>query len=401
MKRPVFPTTHIAAVLLLGFLVFVAAVMLPLSSTSAEPTAEVAIPSQSEPTGLPNFDIRDEPGTETLVGLRNAAGRDRSFVDAVRQRFASGEEKIRTKVPGVVLEYDRKLGQPEVIAPDVWQKSADMLTPASSGSRSARLRNFIDDNVELFGSTAPLGDGLKEQADYTNPDGNLSFVHLQQEVNGVPVFAGEVKAAFDSEGRMVRVVNNIAPGLDGAPVSKEFGDSRKAVVEAGRHIGRKIARNELALDNGRSTPLKAVFGEGDWATTAEKVYFPTEPGVVVPAWRVLIWGPVDSYYVIVDADGTMLWRKNITEHQSQPATFNVYRNANAFMDVADSPAPLSPGPSNNNGAQGSIIARENVTLVGNEDTNAFNNNGWITDGQNITDGYPAVVVKRIRRFVTN
>ena len=38
------------------------------------------------------------------------------------------------------------------------------------------------------------------------------------------------------------------------------------------------------------------------------MYFPTEPGVAVAAWRVLIWQPVNSYYVIVDGQtGTMLW----------------------------------------------------------------------------------------------
>lgn len=31
------------------------------------------------------------------------------------------------------------------------------------------------------------------------------------------------------------------------------------------------------------------------------MYFPTEPGVAVPAWRVLIWEHVDAFYGIVDA----------------------------------------------------------------------------------------------------
>ena len=75
------------------------------------------------------------------------------------------------------------------------------------------------------------------------------------------------------------------------------------------------------------------------------MYFPTEPGVAVPAWRVLIWQPVNAYYVIVDAEtGTMLWRKNITEDQTQSATYSVYANPNAMINVADNPFPLTPGP---------------------------------------------------------
>lgn len=59
-----------------------------------------------------------------------------------------------------------------------------------------------------------------------------------------------------------------------------------------------------------SDDLKIVFGEGDWATVAEKIYFPTEPNVARTAWRVLIWGKVSAFYVIVDAEtGVLLWRK--------------------------------------------------------------------------------------------
>src|SRR5205085_1928097 len=82
----------------------------------------------------------------------------------------------------------------------------------------------------------------------------------------------------------------------------------------------------------------------------DKIYFPTEPGVAVPAWRILIWQPVNAYYVIVDAaNGTMLWRKNIVEDQSQSATYQVYTNPNAMINGADSPAPLTPGPTSPDG----------------------------------------------------
>ena len=38
---------------------------------------------------------------------------------------------------------------------------------------------------------------------------------------------------------------------------------------------------DLTRNDAVSTDLKVVFGEGDSATTAEKMYFPTEPGVAV------------------------------------------------------------------------------------------------------------------------
>ena len=180
----------------------------------------------------------------------------------------------------------------------------------------------------------------------------------------------------------VRVINNLAPGLDYSQVPADFGDPLDAVKPLPATSG-MIPR--------RRTDLNAAFQRrkacrpGRLGTTAEKIYFPTEPGVAVAAWRVLIWQPVDAYYVIVDAkNGTMLWRKNIVDHQTQSATYQIYGNSNAYIDVADNPAPLSPFVGLTPAAsQGALISRTNRTLVGNEGTLSFNNNGWINDGANI------------------
>src|SRR5690606_28909117 len=127
---------------------------------------------------------------------------------------------------------------------------------------------------------------------------------------------------------------------------------------------------------------------GDNATVAEKFYFPTEPGVARAAWRVIIWEPVTAWMVIVDAEtGTLLWRKNAGEDQTESATYDVYATPTSYMDVADSPAPMTPGPIDpTTGTQGALISRTSRTLIGNEGPLSFNNNGWITDGANHTDG---------------
>ena len=72
-----------------------------------------------------------------------------------------------------------------------------------------------------------------------------------------------------------------------------------------------------------------------------------------------------------------MWRKNITEDQTQPATYVVYER--------DSPAPLSPSTAlPGSGIQGAAIPRTLFTLI--SELPAFNNLGWITDGVNTTTG---------------
>ncbi|MBK7393221.1 MAG: M36 family metallopeptidase [Chloracidobacterium sp.] len=347
--------------------------------------------SSSVDEGLPNYDIRSAKGNDLAAyfeSARNSIGKNAVAVADIRDGFVRGEEELKTRIPTVKVEYNSDIRTPEVITPDVWKNTIEWLTPASSAKRSEILRSFVKENNNLVGVTDDQADALSVLADYTNPDGNLSYAHLEQRPNGIPVFRSEVKAGFTKDGRIIRVINNLAPGLDYGSLSTDFRDPLDAVKAAAKYINHELKSTETTRNEKTSTDLKSVFGTGDWATTAEKMYFPTEPGVAVPAWRVLIWEPVNAYYVIIDANsGTMLWRKNITEDQTQSATYQVYNNTNAYMQAADSPAPLSPGPVDPTlGTQAPLGTRTNVTLIGNEVPNTFNNNGWITDGANITDG---------------
>lgn len=344
----------------------------------------------SEEDSLPNYDIRtDKDAAAKIESYRSVAGLSALNVKAERNGFLSGETSLRERVPTLKIEYNSDIKIPEVIGPDVSKGRHFLTTPTAvrDGKRAPLLVGFLKENTSLIGVSASEIDSLKVAADYTNPDGNLSFVELNQEINGVPVFRGEVKAGFTKQGGIIRVINNLAPGLANSAISDDFGDALEAVRAGARHINVEPGSIDLRANAEESTDLKRTFGTGDSATTAEKMYFPTEPGVVVPAWRVLIWRPVNAFYIIVDAHtGTMLWRKNITEDQTQSSTYSVYTNPNAMINVADNPFPMTPGPTSPNGVQGAAISRTTISRIGNEAPYQFNNNGWITDGGTVTDG---------------
>lgn len=337
---------------------------------------------------IPNYDIRsDKSSMDKIAGFRNSVSRNAAEIADVRDGFVRGEERLRSSISSLKIEYSHEMRAPEVIAPRA-TLGRKMLTEGAAGlDRPDVLKSFLSENTELVGAERSQIDSLKVTADYTNPDGNLSFVTLEQEIGGISVFRGEVKAGFSRNGEIVRVINNLAPGLDYSSLSSDFADPSAAVRAAAGYINHEFRSGGLERNTSESSEHKAVFGSGDSATTAEKMYFPTEPGVAVPAWRVLIWEPVNAYYVIVDAQtGTMLWRKNITEDQTQAATYDVYANGNAMINVADNPFPFTPGPTAPNGAQGAAIARTSITRVGNEAPYNFNVNGWINDGGDRTDG---------------
>lgn len=344
----------------------------------------------SEEASLPNYDIRtDKDALAKVESYRVVAGLSAVDVKTERNAFKSGEASLRERVPTLKIEYNGDIKIPEVIGPDVSKGRHFLTTPTAvhDGKRAPILVNFLKENSSLIGVSSTEIDSLKVAADYTNPDGNLSFVELNQEINGVPVFRGEVKAGFTKAGEIIRVINNLAPGMENSAVSQDFGNALEAVKAGARHINVDPSTLDLSENAAESSELKKIFGTGDSATTAEKMYFPTEPGVAVPAWRVLIWQPVNAFYIIVDAHtGTMLWRKNITEDQTQSSTYSVYTNSNAMINVADNPFPMTPGPLSPNGVQGAAISRSSISRIGNEAPYSFNNNGWITDGVTVTDG---------------
>ena len=163
---------------------------------------------------LPNYDIRtDKQARDKVVGFRSSLGKDASQVADIRDAMVRGETALRQRVPTLKIEYNLDIRIPEVIAPEV-KFGRTFLTRPSSAKRSDILKTFLDENAELVGARSSQIDDLKVFADYTNPDGNLSFVELNQEINGIPVFRGEVKAGFTKRGEMIRVINNFAPGLD-------------------------------------------------------------------------------------------------------------------------------------------------------------------------------------------
>ena len=344
--------------------------------------------TDSHANGILNYDIRLDKNSILKRGeLRMRDDVGAGAVADLRDNFAVGEKKLKLRMPDLKIEYSPETGVPEIIGPDARTEKA-YLEAARGGDNVQTLRNFLRANNDLVGVSKVQVDDLVTVADYKNPEGEMSWVILEQKIDGVPVFQGEAVAGFGRDGRLARVVNGLAAGTEPANISREFGDPTAAVANAASYLNHQVLDFETKPNEEASVDLKAVFGDAEFGTTAEKMYFPLEPGSIVPAWRVLIRQDIATYYVIVDArSGDLLWRKNLTEDQTQTASFRVYANPFAMVNIADSPFPISPGPTSPNAAnQGAAISRTLITRIGNEPPYEFNNLGWLTDNSTTLDG---------------
>ncbi|MGB7203466.1 MAG: M36 family metallopeptidase [Pyrinomonadaceae bacterium] len=337
-----------------------------------------AISEPSPVKGFENYDIRTDRSDSAIARLRSMRVIGRTLM-------RRGDTRLK-------IEYNDELDVAEIISPTELENS--LSRRGSNQSRADVLKNFVADNQAVFG-VSDIGQ-LRLTADYKNPDGDLSFVRFRQEVAGVPVFGAEVKAGFSRRGEMFRVINSLAHSIDESSISKDFGEPETAVAAAAANVEINIGELARIVSKRKGESRFSIPSLTD-EIVAEKYYFPVGNGVVRPAWQVLLWKRDAAFYVVVDAaDGTLLWRKNIVEHQTLPATYNVYGNQTSPMKTADSPSPFTPGCLAPTGcAQPPAVARTTFTLVGNEAPYTFNNVGWIPDtglpvrtpaDANITDG---------------
>src|SRR5262245_47871607 len=299
--------------------------------------------------------------------------------------FKLAMEGAKAKKARIAPELDVSYGS-LTDSPEVFQvkgRGRKFLTPSSSQSRETILKSFMNDNKDLFGMEPQQVARLKKIGEYTNPNGKLSWLRLEQRMNGMKVFQGETLAAFSSSGEMVRVVGDTTAGL----VEEEFPTEPKvsaaaAVVAAAASLDFTLSEDQLAVKETSQDGRRVVFHPVEPFTDdieAELMYFPMGAGMATLAWSMVLWEEIPAYYVLVDAEDAagLLWRKPITNEQTQTATYSVYND--------DSPAPLSPSNAfPGSGIQGAAIPRTPFTII--SELPAFDNLGWITDGVNTTTG---------------
>ncbi|MFL6231446.1 MAG: M36 family metallopeptidase [Pyrinomonadaceae bacterium] len=331
-----------------------------LSQKSSEPTAKGGDAKSSELT-LESLKPRTTPPAQSALSL------------GLQQSMREAEEHLAARLPSLQVERNEVVHVPEIVA----VAGGGALHAANPGESNENvMRSFLSENAALYGMTAQQTAQLTKVSDYTNPAGNLSFVEFQQEVNGIPVFQGYVRGVLSADGRLVRTTGLLAPVSRPGdfPTSPAQG-ATEAVASGAASVRVAVDPGSLAVTDQSSDGRTAVVSQGPFTeeTKTELVYFPLAPGNLVLAYSMVLWEPNVAYYVVVDANtGELLWRKNITQDQTQPVTYNVYNDdsptpSSPTTCAAPTPCPLPPG-----------ITRSNITEV--SENAAADNLGWISDG---------------------
>ena len=325
--------------------------------------------------GLPNFDVRVGKEGHAVRNLLNPPSATLARRVDLFTKIEAARQRLQWSIPGLSVEMHPIHGVPEVIT----ARGMFLTAPNPKADAAQIVRTFLLATAPLYGlSQAEVG-ALETTANYANPAGNLRWVTLEQRLNGIPVFRGELRAAVTQDGEIATMVSEIVPGLDSTTLGAPRLSPELAIQLAADNIGVRLGQTPTLIERS-GDGLRHRFERGPFANdiTVELVVFPLGPAKGVLAWRVLLWQAIAAYYVVVDdATGQVLFRKNITEDQSQTATFDVY--------PSDSPAPLSPSDATPvNHKQATSVARSRFTLI--SELPSFDDLGWIPDGSCVTTG---------------
>ena len=229
--------------------------------------------------------------------------------------------------------------------------NAAALTAAAPGVASETIvRNYLLRNGDLFGLGGVDVNDIVVLGDSAGGASGLRLLRVEQQIGGRPIFQSESRFLLDRDGRLVKVVGMLVPAarvrtpaIDGAKLLTPGA----AVSRLMGTVGHAIAPTAITTiaDNGSGRlDLAAADSLIKGPITARQVLFPLAPGVLVPAWSLVVFttGRQD-WYAIVDAEtGDLLWRKNIRSYASNHnARFRVFVQADG-VTPADSPSPLSP-----------------------------------------------------------
>jgi len=359
----------------------------PAKGSDPAPVQKPGRLSQKDPISTPfeNFDIRvrvpkkatgdegDEakPDQLKLETLKPSLQRKEVDDSEIRESMQAALQRLQQKIPNLQVQFNESVRVPEVVSVSGGQALAQ-----KTGSNEQTLRDFLSGNSALYGLASDQVEDLVKVSDYTNPAGNLSFVELQQEVNGIPVFQGYVRGIFAANGNLVRTTGLLAPVVKGESLSTNAErDPVQAVVAGAATIRVPIDADSISVISQSSDGRAVTVSRGpfDEDTKVRMIYFPLVPGQMILAYSMTLWQPDHAYMVIVDANtGQLLWRKNITQDQTQSVTYNIYNNdsptpSSPTACAIPSPCALPPG-----------ITRTDVTLI--SENPAFDNTGWIPDG---------------------
>ncbi len=307
------------------------------------------------------------------------AGLLRAKADAGAIAAAIAERKHG--LPGLEVHISALTG-----APTLLKNRAGALTAQSNATSESIVRGFLASAGAMYGLSADDLSDLVVLGDSPGGSSHLRMLRMEQQIDGMPVFQSETRFVIDPRGRLVNSAGVMVPHARKAAPAVDW----TQLLSPGEAVARLLTFEGKSASAGSFVVSKQTGGRFDLdendayvagPITARQVLFPLAPGLLVPAWSLVVFteGTADWYAMVDAKTGDVLWRKNIRNYVSaQDARFRVFVQADG-VTPADSPAPASPNAAaSGSGTQFPYVPPTIVSMHTAMDATA-SPNGWIDD----------------------
>ena len=356
-------------------LLFLQAISLLISCPAAHGFFE---PSQKP---LPDFDSRS---AQSALGAFTAADQQQ----AVRS--------LKTAVPGVRVVADPILVTPQYVGSTTTfltrPKGAVVgLAPqalAAVTDSDAPIKNFINQYPALFGQGSDLLKSTVVKTESVSPQGGMHQKIWEQQLDGVPVFEGELVANTTSQGQLISVSSRVVPNIlqvanasvpnHAIAVTAPPLAAAEAVARAAQNVGEQLTAADVTAA-GQQNGWKKFTAPGLAREAIVRLtWLPLGQTSLSLCWEVWVTDRAKGhqYQVLIDAQSRAVKVRRFMTRYLSNVTYNVY--------TAESPTPMLPGCSTPCTTQPSEQPRQLLTLSA-VSTNA-SPNGWINDVDNVTTG---------------
>ncbi|MBK9965112.1 MAG: M36 family metallopeptidase [Holophagales bacterium] len=349
----------------------------------ASAATKAAGPGRGAPPAMADARVNLREAWERAVAARpgvREAGSSRARGATIG--VASAIAALGRELPALDVKFSNLTGAPTLV-----RNRKGALTAAAPGqSTEAIVRGYLGRHASLYGlSAADLGD-LVVVGDSAGGKSGLRMLRMEQRVDGRAVFQSETRFLVTRDGRLVGTLGQMVPqARSAAPVVDPSGllSPAAAVTRLLASVGRTAdpASFTVAGETAAGTRLAETDDYVAGPITARPVLFPLAPGVLVPAWSLVVFTGGDAdWYAVVDAEtGDVLWRKDLRNDASNhDARFRVFVQADGTTP-ADSPAPKSPSPAVPGSGTQFVESAMTIVRMHAAMSAVASPNGWIDD----------------------
>ena len=261
----------------------------------------------------------NQPQTVTVTAADDKIAQGKHTASIKHTATGIGYDTI--SIPDVTVHISDPPETPQTQNPGQLFNPGGYLTEASDAPALDIALNFIQQNAEKLGLSAADVDEVTVTNQYQSEHNSATHLYLQQQLNGIAVFNGNLNVTLNKDGQILYIGNRFAGKIE------QTINRTTPVIEAGVAVQNALTDLGLTgnfqpeiIENKGGVSQETIFNGGEFSTQnipVKLMYDIQQNGQVRLVWHTIINNPQFWGEVNIDAEtGEVLRKANYENHAS-------------------------------------------------------------------------------------